>query len=403
MTANVPLGLLQELLDIPLVDASEALTAAATSVARWLACEKTDVFLLDAQHNTLVAMGTSKTPLGDLQRALGLDVMPLVQGGRSVQVYQTGQPYWSGNLDQDPEELRGIVRELGARSTVIVPLSVAGARRGVLNVVSQQPERFGEDDVKLLELVSGWTSALIHRSDLVQSLREEERQRGRRMAADDIVSILAHDIWNHLNPLSARLQLMQLKLGRGEPIRAPDLDSALLSTQRLARLTQDLLDAARLDHGLFELELAPVELVELLADVARLCSTASTEVRVGGPAQLTIVADGSRLRQAVENVVLNAVRHTKRGSPVVIDVEVGGASDLVTVRVSDSGPGIRPELLPHLFERFVSEGPTRGLGLGLYLAQRIAVAHGGALQARSLPGAGAELAFSLPIAGRAAQ
>src|SRR6187402_523552 len=79
------LGLLQELLDLPAMDARQALTDGASSVARWLGCDKADVFLFDEARSSLVARGTSATPLGDLQRSLGLDVMPLAQGGRAVE------------------------------------------------------------------------------------------------------------------------------------------------------------------------------------------------------------------------------------------------------------------------------------------------------------------------------
>jgi two-component system, OmpR family, sensor kinase len=394
-----PLGLLQELLAIPALEPREALTACASSVARWLECDKTDVFLFDEQRSSLVAMGTSQTPLGERQRSLGLDVMALVQGGRAVQVYQTGRPYCSGDVEHDPEELRGLVRELGIRSEVIVPLIVDGVRRGVLSLVSREPRRFGEQELQLVELAGGWISALVHRAELVQSLREEERQRGRRMAAEEIISTLAHDVWNHLNPLTARIQLLQLRLSRGEPVRASSLDAILLGTQRLARLTQDLLDAARLEQGLFELNLAPVDIRELATDVARLCATPNTEVRVSAPERLAVIADSSRLSQALENVVLNAVRHSPAGAPVLLGVEVGSASATVTLRITDSGPGIEPALLPHLFERFVAEGPSKGLGLGLYLARSIALAHGGVLEAKSQLGAGAEFYFVLPIAG----
>jgi GAF domain-containing protein len=152
------------------------LNDAASSVARFLRCDKTDVFLFDERRTSLVAIGTSRTPLGDLQRSLGLDVMAVAQGGRTVQVYQSGQAHVDGHVDLDPEELRGIVRELGVRSQVAVPLLVAGARRGVLSVVSQQPERFSQKEAELVALAAGWMGALVHRAELAEKLREEERQ-----------------------------------------------------------------------------------------------------------------------------------------------------------------------------------------------------------------------------------
>jgi signal transduction histidine kinase len=394
-----PFALLQELLELPATDSNECLNAAATSVARWLACDKTDVFLFDDRRTSLVAIGTSKTPLGALQRSLGLDVMAVAQGGRAVQVFQTGQPHADGHVELDTEELRGIVRELGVRSQVLQPLVVGGVRRGVLSVVSQQPERFEPSEIELVALVASWMSALVHRAELSEKLREEERERARRMAADDIISVLAHDVWNHLNPLSARLQVLQLKLQREEKIRPSDVDGALLAAQRLARLTQDLLDIARLEHDLFEVELMPVELSGLVTEVARLCQTPSTPIRVDTPPKITAICDGNRLRQALENVVLNAVRHSPRGAPVSIDITLDSEADTVRLRISDAGPGIKPELLPHLFERFVAEGPARGLGLGLYLARRIALAHGGSLEVDSKLGSGSEFSFVLPLAG----
>lgn len=394
-----PIALLQELLELPAIDSKGSLTAAASSVATWLQCEKADVFLFDEKRTSLVAIGTSQTPLGDLQRALGLDVMALAQGGRAVQVFKTGQTHLDAHVEQDPEELRGIVRELGVRSQIIVPLHVAGTRRGVLSAVSQQAERFDEKHLQLVSLIGGWVGALVHRAELGERLREEERQRARRMAADEVISVLAHDVWNHLNPLSARLQVLQLKLRRDEKLQASDVDGALLAAQRLARLTQDLLDSARLEHGLFALELTPVELTGLVTDVARLCSTPSTPVQVDASGKIMAICDASRLRQALENVVLNAVRHSPPQVPVTLRVEHPDPSDSVVIRIVDCGPGIKPELLPHLFDRFVAEGPSRGLGLGLYLARRIALAHGGKLEVESKLGSGAKFSFTLPVEG----
>lgn len=393
------LKLLHELLDLPALDPRQALTAGASSVARALGCEKADVFLFDESRSSLAAIGTSVTPLGELQRKLGLDVLPLAQGGRAVEVYVTGRPHVNGHVETDDQELRGVVRDLGVRSQIGVAIRISGVRRGVLSVVSQRPEHFGADDLPTLELVANWMSALAHRAEVVQNLAEAERQRGRRMAADDIVTVLAHDVWNHLNPLSARLQLLRLRASRGETIEPGQLDSAIRSVQRLARLSQDLLDSARLEQGLFELVLAPVELSQLVRDMAEVCSTPTVEVRVEAPPQLTGIVDADRLRQALENVIMNGVRYSPAGAPLLVTLQPDLASQTVTISVADTGPGIRPELLPHLFDRFVAEGSTRGLGLGLYLAQRVARAHGGRLEVTSELGVGSQFRMTLPLEG----
>jgi two-component system, OmpR family, sensor kinase len=393
------LALLQQLIDLPALDPRQTLTDGASAVATWLGCDKVDVFLFDASRGSLAAIGTSQTPLGALQHKLGLDVMPLAQGGRSVEVYVTGNSHLDGHVEQDSEELRGIVRDLAVRSQATVAVQIAGKRRGVLSVVSQRPEQFGPEDLRVLELVTKWIGSVAHRAELVHELREEERQRGRRMAADDIVTVLAHDMWNHLNPLSARLQLLRLRASSGDTIEPAQLDPAVLGVQRLARLTQDLLDSARLEQGLFELELEPVDLSQLVRDVAELCATPGVAVQVEAPPGLTAIADSGRLRQALENVISNGIRYSAAGAPLRISVEPEPASRGVRIRIKDTGPGIRPELLPHLFERFVSEGATRGLGLGLYLAQRVAAAHGGKLEVESRLGVGSTFTLSLPLEG----
>jgi two-component system, OmpR family, sensor kinase len=98
-------------------------------------------------------------------------------------------------------------------------------------------------------------------------------------------------------------------------------------------------------------------------------------------------------------VIMNGVRYSPAGAPLQVSVEPDMGPQNVTIRVVDNGPGIRPELLPHLFERFVADGSTRGLGLGLYLAQRVASAHGGRIEVKSELGVGSEFRIFLPLEG----
>jgi two-component system, OmpR family, sensor kinase len=390
------LPLLEKLLDLPVWDEREALTSAANDVARWVQCDKVDVFLFDAGRNALVAIGTSDTPLGRRQKELGLDVLPIDQGGRMVETYQTGRIYFTGHAEQDEGELPGIVRDLGARSEINAPIEIAGTRRGVLSLFSQQPEYFPEQGRQLIGFIARWVGALAHRAELVQKLRAEEMQRARRTAAEEMLSVLSHDMRNHLAPLTSRLQVLKMRLGRGRPVQAPDLDPALAAVARLTRLTEELLDVTRLDQGLFQLELAPVDLIGLLRDAAQALAGPNVEVVVEAPESLLVSADAKRLQQALENVIANGVRHSPPGSPLRIVVTSSENEPLVRVDVIDQGPGIAPELIPHLFERFTSGPRSQGIGLGLYLAERIARAHGGSLKVKSTPGAGACFVFCLP-------
>jgi two-component system OmpR family sensor kinase len=114
---------------------------------------------------------------------------------------------------------------------------------------------------------------------------------------------------------------------------------------------------------------------------------------------LVLVADPDRLRQALENVLANALQHSPVGAAVGVAIVREQRSDglWAVVSVQDQGPGIAPELLPRLFTRFAAGPQSVGLGLGLYLAHSIAAAHGGTLTVASTPGAGDCFQFALRL------
>lgn len=126
-----------------------ALVEAADVVAEACGTEKVDVFFHDPGSATLVALGVSTTPLAERQRALGLDRQALANGGRVVETFRTGEPYLTGRSDLDAQDLAGIAGALGVRSTLLVPIAVAGHRRGVLGLASAVPDAFSEDHLRL--------------------------------------------------------------------------------------------------------------------------------------------------------------------------------------------------------------------------------------------------------------
>ncbi len=180
---------LQRLLAIRAPEARPALTEAATLVAEAVGADKVDIFLYQANIDSLVAMGTSATPMGRRQHELGLDRLPLANGGRSAGVFRTGEPYATGRADEDPEELRGVVEGLGVRSIVNYPLEVAGERRGVLQVDSATPDFFTEGDRAFLAAVASWIGLVMHRAELVEQASAAAVERGRREVAEEIARI----------------------------------------------------------------------------------------------------------------------------------------------------------------------------------------------------------------------
>ncbi|HEY5956629.1 MAG TPA: GAF domain-containing sensor histidine kinase, partial [Polyangiaceae bacterium] len=384
------LNTLQDLMELPALELGEALTLAAEHIAAALNCDKVDAFLFSESKQTLLAIGTSATPMGRLQRAIGLDTLPLANGGSIVEVFRSGVSYLEGNALRDPNELRGVVVELGVRSSIAAAFEINGVRRGVLSAVSATPEFFETRDLQFLEAVARWMGMLAHRVELAELARKAESDHARRAAADEIITVLAHDLRNHLNPLLSRLQLMSLRIAAGKAIQSREIETALRSVRRLSTLTNDLLDVKRLDEGLFSLNLVPVDLAAIAKETAESLTTSSATIRVGGASSLVVVADGDRVRQALENIVVNAIRYSPPDRPVSINVHLDSTTEGLhgVLEVVDQGPGIDPEILPTLFERFTLGPHSKGLGLGLYVAQRIAHVHSGELTAESKPGMG---------------
>ena len=114
---------IQRLLSIRSLELRPALTEACTMIAEVLRADKVDVFLYQADIDSLVAMGTSQTPMGKREYELGLDRLQVANAGPQGRVFLTGEPYLSGHCDQDPTQVRGIVEGLGVRSQADVPLS----------------------------------------------------------------------------------------------------------------------------------------------------------------------------------------------------------------------------------------------------------------------------------------
>jgi signal transduction histidine kinase len=169
--------------------------------------------------------------------------------------------------------------------------------------------------------------------------------------------------------------------------------------ERLMRMIANLLDATRLDQGLFAITPEVVDLAQLARETADSLSTSANPVKVCAAEALVIEADSSRVREIIENLVGNAQRHSPEAVPVIVEsgCEHRTNGSWAVLRVRDEGPGIAPEFVPQLFTRFCAGGTRGTLGLGLYLARGIAEAHGGTLSVEPAAGKGACFRLELPM------
>jgi signal transduction histidine kinase len=233
------------------------------------------------------------------------------------------------------------------------------------------------------------------------------------------VSNLSHDL---RSPLTATVACLETLEGRwapdAEPARAEDrrlVEIALRNTRNAARLVQSLGDLAKLDEPEFKLHPEVVDLGELLDDIrlrfAERAAQQGVTLRAeadDAAAPVYAAVDVELFERAIANLVDNALKFCPRCAHVTLAARAHGGE--VRVSVADSGPGIAPGDLPHLFDRFYqsrqSVAPATGeggKGLGLAIVKRIAELHGGAVAVTSSPGAGTQVMLSLPAPGGAAR
>ena len=396
---------LESLLAISVADPRAALTAASNLVATAFGADKVDILLYEPARDSLAAMSSTQ-PLSALEKKHGLDVLPLANGGRTVEVFRTGATFVSGTIETDLGELRGLRETLGIRSEIGVPLDVGGLRRGVLMIASLEGERWAEADGRFAETVARWVSAVLHQAEMVSQITENAVATGRRMAAEELVTIVAHDVRNLIYPVDLAMHVVQRRAEREQ--RAEDVRDTTKARKGLARLSamvNDVLDVARIEQGLMTLALEPVAIVPFVEEIATVLSTADHVVVVRAKDDVVALVDPARIRQLIENVVANALKHSPAHAAVEFDIErrSTAAGPAAAITFADQGPGVPPELVPHVFDRFVTGAKREaGLGLGLYLARQVALLHSGDLSLDSAPGNGASFTLTLPCdeAGR---
>ncbi len=283
------------------------------------------------------------------------------------------------------------VRRDGSRfwaSGVLAPLrDEAGRLRGFAKVFRDETER------KRLE------EELRHRAlDLVAADQQK----------DLFLKMLAHELRNPLAPIRNALEV--IRLDRDDP-ESVDRARAMATRQiaHMARLIEDLLDVSRISSGKVRLRRETLDFAAVLAQAAESARPGieanRQEFRAAIPAgPIWVEGDATRLEQVLANLLNNATKYTEPGGRVELAAEVEGGH--VVVRVIDTGIGLGPEILPHVFELFTQDDRSLarsqgGLGIGLTLVRSLVEMHGGTVAARSEgPGRGAEFLARLPILDR---
>jgi len=236
-----------------------------------------------------------------------------------------------------------------------------------------------------------------------RKLAEEERLRLAQAQEairlrDEFLSIASHELKTPITALHLHLQSMR---GRAQdPKLASSLERATRSTARLITLVETLMDVARLSTGRLELKREPLDLTQTLSELLERHQAAAANAGCAVSARIepgvTGTWDPLRVEQSITNLLSNAFKYAA-GTPVGVVLSTEGAD--AVLEVTDGGPGIPPESLSRIFERFERANPSDhvgGLGMGLFVTRELVEAHGGRLSVRNLPEGGAAFTIRLP-------
>ncbi|MEV4311588.1 HAMP domain-containing sensor histidine kinase [Actinocrispum sp. NPDC049592] len=289
----------------------------------------------------------------------------------------------------------GAVRILGAALVIIVltvgvSLLLAGRVLRPLRALTAATQRMRAGDrAARAEVSSRWEIAELADAfnQMSEHLARTETQR------KNLVSDVSHELRTPLGTIRGWLVAAQDGVAELDPAL---VESLLEETLVLQQLVDDLHELASADAGEFRLHVEPMDAGELLAQVAAV-HPRPLAVETSGDLQLT--ADPVRLRQAVGNLVTNAIQHTPPDGRIVLRGRRAGGE--IVLEVSDTGSGIAAEHLPHVFDRFWRADPSRsratgGRGLGLAIVKHLVEAHGGTVTVDSGPGAGTTFTLRLP-------
>ena len=351
-------------------------------------------------------------------------------------VVEHGEPLVVADLSADTRSYVPVNRELGLEHGVMVPLRSGSRIVGALGCDNTAGGRaFGVRDVALLERLAALAVLAIENAQLHQR-NEEARETLARQNVEleravrhksAFLANMSHELRTPLNSIIGFGDLLLSGVaGPLNDVQRDGLDTIVRNSRHLLGLINDLLDISKVEAGKLELRLEPTDLRELVAGVLR--DTGSLVAQRGHHVTtelvgdtLVVTADALRVRQILFNLVSNAVKFTPDGGEISIRAlrttaplpvpaqRVGdrgglGAREALWVAVGDTGPGIRPEQMPLLFQEFsqLDASPSRrheGTGLGLALSKRFVELHGGTIGAESIEGHGSTFWFLLPVDG----
>ncbi len=295
--------------------------------------------------------------------------------------------------------MRERAESLGASSVMLVPLRAGGRAIGALHLVRTRPgATHTVEEVHAADQFAGLAALALENARLYQESRGAVRER------DNMLAIVSHDL---RNPVNAIVMLTGAVLSRDAGDDRPlmdrdDVEAIRAAARQADGLIQDLQDVSRISASRLRVDCRRVSLSEVVKESADVFEPVMEDAVVRFIRSIDddlppVLADRQRLQQVLSNLLGNAVRFTPHGGEIAISAQAD--DHCIRIAVRDTGPGVAPDDVPRLFERYW-QAPRllrAGSGLGLFIAKGIVEAHGGEIGVYSEKGKGSEFWFTIPL------
>jgi signal transduction histidine kinase len=281
------------------------------------------------------------------------------------------------------------------------PLMVGGRNIGALVFIRFGGPPYTDDQINLAEFIAAHVSQVLEHQRMVERIANLEAERRLAELQSEFLATVSHELKTPLGFIKGyATTLLRQDADWNENERREFLHVIDEETDYMGNLVNNLLDSSRLQTGTLEMEMQDVDLVTLMKELLNRFRAHYSELHINLETpnkEIHVWADPVRLSQVMENLMSNAAKYAP-SSNVVIQVE--DKEDHAAIHVADKGPGIAPEHVEHVFKRFYrvpdQRDSVRGSGLGLYICQQIAEAHGGKVSVVSEPGSGTRFSVQLP-------
>jgi signal transduction histidine kinase len=351
----------------------------------------------------------------ELTEELRRDFKPAFNArGVASHVLRTGQAILVPRVDDDHYRATSrsprheqILRALGSTTYICAPLMARGNFLGAMMFVSSDPARsYDEQDTRFARELCACAALALDNALLFR-----KKQRAVRLR-EDVIGMVSHDLKNPLHAISLSTSLLKQLSGAGKnlpEIADKALNNIQNATRRMSRLIGDLLDLSKIESGKMQMLLQKTSLSSIFGEMTESFEAIAREkfihlvMKAEGEASESVIfaCDHDRLLQALSNLMDNAIKFTPPEGEV--HLSGGEKDDTIWFKVKDTGPGIRQEDIPRLFDRFwqaENSDHHGGSGLGLYIVKAMIDAHGGSVEVTSEPGQGTCFKIILPKTGK---